>query len=189
MAEYPRDDVNAPQNPPNSVANPRVRRMALRAYLGPLVVFFVVVGIALLYWATRPGQPQVTASDAETDIPRAQGTGGDTTPGGHQPQPVPDSTRDEIEQRTGQVVTELGELLDEKARAEIGRRVEIDDVDVEQVETPTSFWVRDGNARVQVIAPTSDTTVRAGQQVNIAGVAERSGDTLRIRASKVTVSR
>jgi hypothetical protein len=188
MAEYRNHDPNAPQNPPNSVVNRDVRRTALRTYLGPLVVLFAFVGIALLYWATRPPQPGPEADRMERDVPRAQGTAGNTTPGGHEPQPAPDSTRHEITQRGGHVVSELGDLLDEKARADVGRRVEIADVDVESVESPTTFWVKDGNARVQVVAAEGVADVRAGQQVHITGIAERAGDTLRIRASKVSVS-
>jgi hypothetical protein len=188
MAEYRNENPNAPENPPNSVVNPRVRRTALRVYLGPLVVFFAVIGIALLYWATRPERPDASVDRGETDIPRAEGTAGNTTPGGHEPQRAPDSTRAEIEHRGGAVVTELGELLDERARADAGRRVEVRDVNVDRVESPTSFWVRDGNAVVQVVASV-ETNVRAGQQVNITGIAERTGDILRIRASNVVVNR
>lgn len=182
-------DANAPQNPPNSVVNKDVRRTALRTYLLPLIVFFAVIGAALLYWATRPPQQQVgRANDPDRDIPRAEGTAGNTTPGGHEPQPTPDSTRGEVEHRGGNAVTELGELLDERARGEVGRRVEVSDVEVERVDGPTSFWVKDGNARVQVVTAKSGADVRVGQHVNITGVAERSGETLRIRASKVGVN-
>jgi hypothetical protein len=198
MAEpYRRDpDPDAPQNPPNSVANRDVRKTALRTYLGPLVVFFVVVGLALLYWATRPAPVDEAALGAEDDAAEvAQGTSGEgirssDTPGGHNPQPTPRSTEQEIDNRTGAVVTELGDLLDEKARADTGRRVHVTDVDVDTVDGPTSFWVRDGSARVQVIANEGATEVRPGQQVTIIGTAEpAAGETLRIRASKGTVNR
>ena len=192
---YPRDhDRNAPQNPPNSVANPGVRKTALRAYLGPILVFFLVVGAALVYWAMRPDPPQDTSRTAATETSdEARGTSGESptstdTPGGHEPQRTPGSTADEIEHRTGAVVTELGDLLDEKARGEAGRRVQVTDVDVDAVDSPTSFWVRDGNARVQVIWNAGRTEVRPGQQVTIAGTAEPAGQVLRIRASSVTVT-
>jgi hypothetical protein len=189
MDENRNRDPNAPQNPPQSVVNKDVRRTALRTYFLPLIVFFAVVGVALLYWATQPPQVEVgRANDPDRDIPRAEGTAGNTTPGGHEPQRTPDSTRGEIEQRSGNVVTELGELLDERARGEVGRRVEVPDVEVERVESPTSFWVKDGNARVQIVIAKGGPDVRAGQHVNITGVAERSGETLRIRASRVTVN-
>jgi hypothetical protein len=195
MAEYsPRNpDPNAPQNPPQSVANRGVRRRALRTYLLPLVALFVLIGLALLYWIPRGPVDERTAGQVAQGDANVAGTAGERnpdpdSPGGSDPQPVPNSTRDELEQRGGHVVTELGALLDERAMADAGRRVEISDVDVEEVESPTSFWVKDGNARVQVIAPASSAKVQTGQQVNIVGVAERDGKTLRIRASRISMS-
>jgi hypothetical protein len=195
MAEYsPRNpDPDAPQNPPNSVVNRDVRRTALRTYFLPLVALFAIVGLTLLYWASRPPAVERAANQPDREDANVAGTAGernpdDNSPGGHEPQRTPDSTRDEIEHRGGQIVTELGALLEEGAHGEIGRRVEIADVDVDQVDSPTSFWVKDGNARVHVVAPAAGLEVRPGQQVNVTGVAERSGDVLRIRASKVSVS-
>jgi hypothetical protein len=175
------------------VVNRDVRRTALRTYLGPIVGLFVLVGLTLLYWASRPPATERAANQPDRDDPNVSGTAGErnpdeNSPGGFDPQRTPDSTREEIEHRGGAAVTELGDLLDEKARGEVGRPVEISDVDVELVESPTSFWVKDGNARVQVIAPSAATPVRQGQQVNITGVAERSGDSLRIRASRIAIS-
>jgi hypothetical protein len=195
MAEYsPRDaDPNAPQNPPQSVANPDVRRTALRTYLLPIVGLFLVVGLVLLYWASRPPATERAANQPDREDAHVAGTAGErnpdeNSPGGSEPQRTPDSTADEIEHRTGHAVTELGALLEENAHGELGRRVEIQDVDVDQVDSPTSFWVKDGNARVHVIAPSAGIQIRPGQQVNLTGVAERNGEVLRIRASKVSVS-
>ena len=203
MAEHtsPRNpDPNAPQNPPNSVANRDVRRTALRVYLGPIIALFVVVGLVLLYWASRPPVTERAANQPQRDDPNVEGTSGERNPGGgtaaeverqpggFDPQRTPESTREEVEHRGGHVVSELGDLLEENAHGEIGRRVEISDVDVEQVDSPTSFWVKDGNARVQVVAPAGMVEVKQGQQVHITGVAERSGSTIRIRASKVGLS-
>ena len=195
MAEYsPRNpDPNAPQNPPNSVVNRDVRRTALRTYLFPILAFCAVVGLTLLYWAGRPPANEREANLPDRGDPNVAGTAGernpdDNSPGGHNPDPKPGSTADELEFRGVRVVTELGELVDEKAHVEAGRRVEIEDVDVDQVDSPTSFWVRDGNARVNVVAPSTGADVRPGQQVTISGVAQRQGDVLRIRASKVSPS-
>jgi hypothetical protein len=202
MAEYTsrNPDPNAPQNPPNSVVNRDVRRTALRTYVGPIIALFLIVGLVLLYWASRPPAADREANQIERDDPNVEGTAGernpggatpsgvDTQAGGHEPQRTPESTREEIEHRGGDAVTELGELLDEGARGELGRRVEIADVDVERVDSPTSFWVADGNARVQVVASQGGLAVRQGQQVHITGVAERSGNSIRIRASKVALS-
>jgi hypothetical protein len=195
MAEYsPQNpDPNAPQNPPNSVVNRDVRRTALRTYLLPIVALFAVIGLTLLYWSSRPPATERAANLPDREDANVAGTAGErnpdeNSPGGHEPQRTPDSAREEVEHRGGHTVTELGDLLEENAHGEIGRRVEVADVDVDQVDSPTSFWVKDGNARVHVVAPAAGTEVRPGQQVDVVGVAERSGTTLRIRASRVTVS-
>ena len=91
------EETTDPKNPPNSVINPQVRRAALRSYLGPLVVFCLVAGIGLLYWANRA--PLVLApEDAQV------GTTGNPnddrhTPGGFNPDPRPDNTADELKYR------------------------------------------------------------------------------------------
>ena len=192
MAEPYRDpELHAPENPPQSVVNPDIRRKALWTYLGPIALFFVVIGVALVYWANRPPQHDV---DAERDLPRAEGTAGETpareaTPGGGEPQPTPGSTRDEIESRASAAITELGGVLEHDLRTVEGRRVEVHDVDVERVESPTLFWIRDGNVRVAVVAADSLFRVQPGQTVNVTGVAERSDGTVRIRASQVSASK
>lgn len=90
-----REETYDPRNPPNSVTSPQVRTAALWAYLGPILALSVVVLIALLYWANRDGSPT-------EDGTRTIGTSGDTsTPGGGNPAPTPDSTRDEVKDRDG----------------------------------------------------------------------------------------
>ena len=196
MVEHsPRNpDPNAPQNPPNSVANRSVRKTALRTYLLPLIAFVVLAALALVYWSAQPPRAERDANLIDRDNPNVAGTAGERgpdqdSPAGRDPQRTPDSTRDEVEDRGGDVVNELGALLDERALADAGRKVEVTDVNVDQVDSPTSFWVKDGSARVEVIAPAGSTPVRPGQQVDITGVAERSGEVLRIRASKIAVSK
>ena len=189
MAEHQDPELDRRGNPPESVANPGVRRAALRAYLGPIVAFFLVVGAALLYWSNRPAPPD--AGDERAS--QTEGTTGAAperadTPGGHDPQPAHETTRSEVEHRASDAITELGEVIEEDARGEIGRRVEVHDVEVERVEAPALVWVRDGNARVAVVMPAGRTVV-AGQQIDIVGVVERAGDSARIRASQVTPSR
>jgi hypothetical protein len=188
MAEHRDPELDTRGNPPGSVANPTVRRAALRAYLGPIVAFFLVVGAALLYWSNRPASPDA----GEESVSQTEGTTGAApgradTPGGDDPQPVHETTRGEIEHRAGDALTELGEVIEEDGRGDIGRRVEVHDVEVERVEAPTLVWVRDGNARVAVVMPAGRTVV-AGQQIDIVGVVERAGDSARIRASQVTPS-
>lgn len=188
MAEHRDRELDTRGNPPGSVANPTVRRAALRAYLGPIVAFFLVVGAALVYWSSRPAPPDA----GDERLSQTEGTTGvaphrPDTPGGHDPQPVHETTPREVEHRAGDAITELGEVIEEDARGEIGRRVEVHDVEVERVDAPTLVWVRDGNARVAVVMPAGRTVV-VGQQIDIVGVVERAGDSARIRASRVTPS-
>ena len=183
MAESPRNpDPNAPQNPPASVVNKRVRRSALWTYLAPLVVFFAGVAVVLIYWGTSPPAPS-PAPGRDAAAPRTEGT-----TGGQNPDVKPSTTKDEIDDRAGRNLSELGEVFDDNSRDVIGRRIVVHDVDVESVESPTLFWVRDGNVRVAVAAPSGGAAVQAGQTVNIIGAVERSGDSVRIRASRVTPS-
>jgi hypothetical protein len=189
MAEPYRDsDPNAPQNPPNSVVNRDVRKTALRTFLTPLIVFFAIVGVVLIYWATR--EPRgVDVSD----IPHAEGTTGHTapqaaTPGGHEPNPNPSSTREDLEMRGGEPITELHAFFGERVAALDDRRVDIKGVTVERVDSPAIFWVRDGNARVAVVAPEGSAPVKQGQTVNLTGTVQRSGNELRIRASRIDVN-
>ena len=191
------EDTTDPRNPPNSVANRDVRRTALRSYLGPLVVFFIVAGLALIYWANR--SPVVNEDPAEIgtsgqDVVGERGNDSDT-PGGFQPDPRPDSTRDEIERRGGAgtgtevgggtPLNELGSALENDGRA-VGQRIEVRDVDVIDAGDGRTFWVRDGNARIAVAAP-AGTNVTNGSTVDVSGVVESDGKGgVRIRASRVT---
>src|SRR5919106_528894 len=99
------EETTDPKNPPNSVLNASVRRMALRSYLGPLVVFFLVLGIGLIYWANRPplvsgadDRGQIGTTGAGDDVVGERGNR-DDTPGGVDPAPRPDSTADELRRR------------------------------------------------------------------------------------------
>jgi hypothetical protein len=84
-----------PRNPPNSVLRHEVRKATFWAYLGPLIVIVVILGIALLYWSTRDN-----TSDNRTEP--AIGTSGEN-PGqeGSNPDRTPDSTKDETDYRGG----------------------------------------------------------------------------------------
>lgn len=189
MAESTRNpDPNAPQNPPRSVLDKDVRRSALWTYLTPLVLFFAGAAMILAYWGTSPPVRQ------NVEEPSVEGTTGterersrESTPGGHNPDRAMSKPKGEVEDRGGRIINELGEVF-EDSRDTIGRRVEILDVDVERVDSPTLFWIRDGIVRAAVAAPTG-TTVHAGQSVNVIGTVERSADGVRIRASRVEPSR
>ncbi len=189
MAESPRNpDPDAPQNPPQSVLNERVRRFALWTYLTPVVLFFVGVGIILAYWGTSSPPRQ------DVEEPRTQGTTGTErepshaeTPGGHNPDRALARPERDVERRGGRIITELGEILEDNSRDTIGLRVDIRDVDVERVESATLFWIRDGSVRIAVAAP-AGATVQVEQSVNVAGAVERSSEGVRIRASRVEAS-
>jgi hypothetical protein len=187
MAEPGREtDPTAPQNPPHSVLNRQVRRSAVRAYIAPLVVFFAGVGLVLAIWmAVRPTPTRDVAEPlAERTTGTERGRVRDETPGGHNPDRRPATARDETAARGGREITELGEAIENGGRGVIGRRVELRGVTVERVESPTLFWLRDGEARVAVVAAGMD-PVRAGQQVDVSGSIERTGGGVRIRASRV----
>lgn len=194
MAEPYRDrDPNAPQNPPNSVVNPRVRRAAFWTYLGPLLILFLVVGVALVYWTGRT--PEGDGDDEP--IPEARGTTGEQpqsreTPGGHNPDRRPDNAREEEKFRgvaTDDPITELGAALEPSPGEVAGRRITVRDVDVIDSHGALNFWVQDGNAKVAVVAPEGSPAVANGQSVDVSGIVEPDGHgSVRIRASRVTVN-
>ena len=164
------EETTAPDNPPNSVMRPAVRRAAVVTYLGGIVVLFLLVAAALAYWTVTDKRIAPRDGDLPRD-PSAVGTSGERmpregTPGRFDPAPSFDSTRGELEYRGG---TE--------------RRVELDNVQVERSDGDT-FWVRNGDASVAVVAPGGMPTVRAGQRVDVTGTVEASG---RIRASRIDV--
>ena len=95
MADPEYEETVDPKNPPNSVLQPEVRKAAFWAYLGPLIIIAVVLGIALLYWSTRDNAP-----DGRTEP--AIGTSGENPgQGGVNPDRTPDSPRDERDYRGG----------------------------------------------------------------------------------------
>jgi hypothetical protein len=83
-------------------------------------------------------------------------------------------------------LTQLSELDDASPRALTGRRIELADVEVERTEGST-FQVRDGGARVTVVAAGSTPTVQAGQRVDVVGTLEAAGNGVQIRASRIDV--
>jgi hypothetical protein len=201
MAEPYRDDeTTAPQNPPNSVLNPRVRRAAVWTYIGPLVAFFVAVGVALVYVATRPPDRETKEDE---NVWSVTGTTGEASPGGRSPDLVPASPEKEIEERgvirdlaatpapgvkPEAMLTKLGDMIDAGPDRIIGHHVDVQNVGVTDVESATSFSVQDGSAKVAVVAPASSPAPRNGQRVNIAGTVERDLTAgIRIRASRVDV--
>jgi hypothetical protein len=159
------DETVMPQNPPNSVLRPAVRRSALTIYLGGIIAVFLLAAGAFLYYTVIDKR-----GGADTD-PTAVGTSGERmpregAPGGFDPAPSFDSTQDELEYRGG-----------------AGERVKLDDVQVERTDRDT-FWVRSGDRSVAIVAPGGMPTVKAGQRVDITGARESNG---RIRATRIDV--
>jgi hypothetical protein len=183
-----------PKNPPNSVLQPQVRTAAVSSFVGGIVVFFLIVAAALVYWtashrriAQDPGDRTPPGATAGDEV----GTVGETTAGGQDPAPRPGSTRDELEYRGGnspdaaRPLTEVGMILRDKPQTTIGRRVDFYDVDVASVNAG-SFWVHDGNGKVEVIMPQGAPSVRAGESVHVSGMVESDGGGgVRIRAARV----
>jgi hypothetical protein len=89
------DDTNDPKNPPQAVFHPQVRSAALLGVLGSIVVFFVLVGVALIFWTVAHPRPA-----AREGMERVVDTSGYySTEGGHDPVRPPRSTRDELKFR------------------------------------------------------------------------------------------
>jgi len=158
------DETAAPQNPPSSVTRPTVRRAALATYLGGIIVVFVLAAGAFVYFTITdkrgPGDPTAVGTSGER-MPR------EGTPGGFDPAPGFDSTRDELEFRGG-----------------AQQQMKLDDVQVERADGDT-FWVRNGDRSLAVVVPGGMPTVKAGQRIDVTGVMQPDG---RLRASRVDVN-
>lgn len=186
------DETQHPDNPPNSMLSRPARRRALVSYLGPVIVLFLIVGFGLMYWSARDAN--------RVERPKAEGVGtsGGSTPGGFDPQPRPDSTRDEIERRGGvddpaqgpsaalhdnAALTSIGDVA-AKPNDVAGRPVDLKNVEVDSVQGNT-FWIRDGGDKVEVVAPSGASAPQKGAHVHVVGTVEAFGNSTRVRASKV----
>jgi len=177
------EETTEPQNPPNSVLNKDARRAAVLSYFVPVVVLFVVIGIALVYWSNQPEHSQIGDGD-RTEI----GTAG-RTDGGAQPESRPDSASDEIKYRGDDLIpiTEVSELRDVDARHMVGRRVSIADAEVDSARG-NMLWIRDEDRKFAVSAPESapTLTLAPGSKVSITGhVAAASNGEAQIRADRI----
>jgi hypothetical protein len=186
----PDPPVNNPKYPPQSLMRREVRRFAVMSYLGPVVVLFVVIGIALIYWGNRTPVPS-----HETPQLDATGTTGFQPQGGGGARPKSDSTADELKFKgsslaTGAAQPERGAALTEIDRVAsaktAGLPVSLPLVEVSAVEGG-SFWIHDGNNRVVVIPP-DRVQVKNGQHVSVDGITEIDpSGSVRVRASRVDV--
>jgi hypothetical protein len=188
-----------PKNPPNSVTRRDVGRATIRGFLGSAIVFFFVVAAALLYWSfsDRRINPDPGLRGDGTEVREGIGTAGERSPGtdlpgGSDPALRPDSTRDEIEDRGGDgssrnlPLTRLDMILETGAGGTVGRRVDLKNADV-ATAGKESFWIHDGDARIEVLPPAGAPAVSPGQAVDVSGVVESDGrGGTRIRAGSVT---
>ena len=198
------EDTEAPQNPPNSVLQSSARSGALTVYVGGIVALFVIVGAALFI---RSATSHLGDTEIEQPADVAVGTSGQPTAeqpglGGFNPQPDHDDTRGEIEFRgelspapgpsgpapaDAQALNELGSLRGSPASV-VGRTIDVRDLNVERPIENQTLWVRDGDARVEVVVPAGTGEVRVDQRVSVRGVVEADGKGgVRIRATAVNV--
>jgi hypothetical protein len=197
------EDTYNPQNPPNSLLRRDTRQRALMSYLGPVILLFVVAGIALIYWANRgPAAPD--RDDREQD---AVGTvGGGSKEGGFNPAPEFGTTRDELkfrgentsgatEHEAGgrQAASSAGGTLTSVASVanshDAGARVEIHAAQVASINGNT-VWIRDGDTRIAVVTADGAANVKPGGLVNVWGETEvDAGEGARVRASRIEPAR
>jgi len=90
-------ETRDPKNPPNSALAPRARSAALRWFVGSLLVFFLLIGVALLFWNVANPRPPVAGT-----------SGYFSTEGGHDPIRRPRSTRDELRFRGAELTPPSG---------------------------------------------------------------------------------
>jgi len=180
------EETMAPQNPPNSMVRPSARRGWLASSMGTLLLIFAVVA-AVFGWVIV--QRSLGEGPLHRSDPRSIGTAGtedprirdDKSPGGFDPAPRPDSTRQELKSRGSDETS-----IDEMKEASAGSRVYVSDVSVEHAAGDT-FTIRDGDDKATVVVPGGMPTVRDGQRVNVSGTIEAAGATPRIRASRIDV--
>ena len=89
------EETGSPKNPPHSVLAPHARSAALRWFVGSLVVFFFLIGVALVFWSAA--NPRPSAQGQRENVVGASGYY--STEGGHDPVRQPRSTRDELKFR------------------------------------------------------------------------------------------
>jgi hypothetical protein len=89
-------DTHDPKHPRNTVLATHARSAALRWFVGSLVAFFLLVGVALVFW--NAANPRPSTREVREDV--IGGTSGYySTEGGHDPIRQPRSTRDELKFR------------------------------------------------------------------------------------------
>jgi hypothetical protein len=82
------DESRDRKHPPNRLLAPPARSVALRWFIGSLLMFFLLIGVALVFWSAANPRPSVLE---QRDVY--------STEGGHDPIRQPGSTRDELKFR------------------------------------------------------------------------------------------
>jgi hypothetical protein len=179
------EETTNPKNPPNSVVNKDVRRHAFRSFLGPVLTLCIIAGLALIFWANHSpvvDTEQIGVGTTGNSIDAVGERGNDRSPGGTDPAPRPDSTRDELKYR-GVDSPSQGPMPALRS----GGHVDIRNMTVVE-SRDNMFWIQDGAKRVAVMAPAHGPAVKNGSRVDVTGVAESDGQGgLRVRAERVKV--
>lgn len=188
------EETTSPQNPPNSMVNPTARTAWWSSSVGILAIVLVIV-VAGFGWVVIQRELGKGGRTPDSQTIGTSGAVRGDTPGGFDPAPEFDGTRDELKFRgvgdapqgpmpglNANDITEAGEVK----TASAGSRVRLMNVAVDRADGDT-FWIRSGDTTLAVVAPGGMPTVRAGQQVNVTGTIEAIGETRRIRASRIDV--
>ena len=188
------EETTAPQNPPNSMVNPTARTAWWSSSVGILAIVLVIV-VAGFGWVVIQRELGKGGRTPDSETIGTSGAVRDDRAGGFDPTPELRSTRDELEFRgvserpqgpmpglNADYITAAGEVKNAPA----GSRVRLMNVAVDRADGDT-FWIRADDTTLAVVAPGGTPTVRAGQQVNVTGTIEATGDTKRIRASRIDV--
>jgi hypothetical protein len=85
-------DTYDSKNPPNSLVRPRAHSTVLWAFVASVVGFLVLVAVAWVFWTVAHPRPSVLV-ERERSV---GSSGGYFVEGGHDPNPRPGSTRDEL---------------------------------------------------------------------------------------------
>lgn len=189
-SSHPRSDIRSPDAPPHAILKRSTRRAALISYLGPVVVLFVIVGIALIYWGNREPIAQTDPSAVDGGI----GTTG-STDGGRPADPAFGGTREEVNFRGGtnnatpeSITAGAGDILATVKAASAGsagQRVSLRNVEVTEVNADR-LWVHDGNNRVAVTIPANASTIAVNNRIDVDGTTESApnGD-VQVRATRI----